>query len=393
MTVVVTGLALRTALGSSPTELVQRLLAGECAAQPNTRFPSDTYPCSLSAPIAAAPPHSPHSRVLGRMGLFALAVGSEALADVECASASKLGLFSAMGGLRANWGELMPALSGQASDFSDSWRRGFKNLHPFWMLQHLSNNAHALLAQEIAARGDGVTFSGSNAGVQALAAAARALEVHAVDAALVVAYDSLIEPETIVELGARGALSSRAVEDLAAPYDVAASGLVPGEAAAALVLERSEGAAERAFCEVSSADAADGSTTEPDVATVIRCAARVARHERVVDGCSLSQVAFDRAELDALDGVLSGPLRLISVRGSTGSLGAASSLVQVIALAGLLGEGRLAPIAGLRRAIGAGPVVAEEPTAETSALALSAGAPGLAGAVRVSIARAARRVT
>jgi 3-oxoacyl-(acyl-carrier-protein) synthase len=391
MTVVATGCALRTALGSSVAELVERLLAGERAHRPNSRFPSETFPCGLAAAIAGEPPPSPHARVLSRLGLFALAAGREAVASAGCAPGPRLGLFSAMGGLRASWDDLMPALAQQEPPFSDSWRRGFRNLHPFWMLQHLSNNAHALLSQETNARGDGVTFSGANAGVQALAAAGRALESGVVDAALVIAYDSWIEPEALLAMGVRRAFTASA--EWAAPYDVAANGMVPGEAAAAVVLERAGEAGERAFCSVSAADAADGHATEPDVSTLIGAAERIARGERVVDGCSLARPAFDRAELAALAELLPGPLRLVSLQAATGLLGAATALVQVMALSGMLQRRRLPAIAGLRSPEHGAAVSVGEDTLETSALGLSAAAPGLAGAVRVDITGARRRVT
>src|SRR5690606_11444790 len=126
--------------------------------------------------------------------------------------------------LRAHWNEIMPALAGQRDDLAAAWSRGLKDLHPFWMLRHLSNNAHALLAQDIQARGEGVTFAGANAGAQALCAAARALADGAIDAALVMGYDSLIEPETIIEMSARGALATCGPDELAAPYDERACG-------------------------------------------------------------------------------------------------------------------------------------------------------------------------
>ena len=57
------------------------------------------------------------------------------------ASGDRLGLFFGYGGLRAHWEDMMPALAGQAPDAGASWARGLALLHPFWMLQHLSNNA------------------------------------------------------------------------------------------------------------------------------------------------------------------------------------------------------------------------------------------------------------
>lgn len=386
----ITGWSLRTPLGGSIERLTERLLAGERAAQHNTRFPSHSYACSLAAPIPGHPKPSPHARILGRLGLFALEVAREALADAGAAGGTRLGLFSAMGGLRAHWNDIMPALKEQRPDLADSWNRGFKNLHPFWMLQHLSNNAHALLAQDIGARGDGVTFSGGNAGAQALGAAARALAEGVVDVALVVAYDSLIEPETILEMAARRALATSNLEQLRAPYDAHSNGMVPGEAAAALVLERADDARARTWSSVSAADAADGEKAEPRAETIARAAARLAQGDRIVDGCALGRSAVDLDEIGALTRVLSPALRLTALQASTGLLGAATALVQAIALSSLLQRGLLAPVAALLEPGHPAVVKRAEPVRARSAIGLSASAPGLVGAVRVSVEGATR---
>jgi 3-oxoacyl-(acyl-carrier-protein) synthase len=382
----VTGWALRTPLGNSIDEVTRRLLAGERAAQRNPRFPIGAYACRLAASIPGDPKPSQHSRVLRRIGLLALEAGHEAMTDAGCEGGPRLGLFSAMGGLRANWSDIMPALAGQRSDLSGSWDRGFKKLHPFWMLQHLSNNAHALLAADIDARGDGVTFSGSNAGAQALVAATHALQDGVVDAALVIAYDSLIEPETIVEMAARGALATCDLEELAAPYDDLANGQVPGEATAALVLESADRARDRARTYLSAADGADGRKREPAAETVARVVSLLARDDRVVDGCSLARPELDAEERRALASVLGPTARLTALQASTGSLGAATSPVQAIALASLLNRGQLPPVAALRQAAPAplSLVSRAESTGATSAVAIGVGAPGLVGAVRVS---------
>jgi 3-oxoacyl-(acyl-carrier-protein) synthase len=391
VTAAITGWSLRTPLGRSTARLTERLLAAERALQVNTRFPSQTYACRLAAPIPDDPKHSPHSRVLGRLGLFALEAGREALADAGAEGGPRLGLFSGMGGLRAHWSDMMPALAQQQPDLLDSWNQGFKNLHPFWMLQHLSNNAHALLAQDIGARGDGVTFSGGNAGAQALSAAARALADGAVDVALVVAYDSLIEPETILEMAARGALATCALDDLPAPYDEHSNGMVPGEAAAALVLERVDQAGDRTRSTVIAADGADGEKGEPLVETIARTATRLAQSDRIVDGCAQGRPATDAHELRMLMRVLSPSLRLTAIQASTGLLGAATAPVQAIALSCFLRRQLLPPIAALGPSAHPALVRRAEPLHERSAIGLSASAPGLVGAVRVSVEGVTRR--
>jgi 3-oxoacyl-(acyl-carrier-protein) synthase len=422
----ITGWAWRTPLGASIDEVVSRMLAGERAATPDHRFPLATYPCSLVAPIAGEPRSARHRRFLRRINQFAIEAGLEAferaghgrdaLAGRPAAEPSgsarqgdRLGLFTAVGGLRADWDELMPALASQAPNGDDAWERGFRLLHPFWMLRYLSNNVHALLAADIAARGEGVCFGGPNAGAQALVAASRALQAGAIDVALVVAYDSLIEPETLVELGARGAVARADRAHLAPPYSDRASGFVPGEAAAAVVLERPEEASGRALAIVTAVDASDGRKGEPLAETIQRAAAAVADGDGIVDGAARALPDLDITEREALARALDPAAVLLATAASMGHVGAAASLVQVIALGNFIARRVLPPIAGLSGDNNAGnprdsntntsemttrnsaspgplrPLGESIKTRARSAVGVSTGAPGSVGAVRVEV--------
>jgi hypothetical protein len=146
---------------------------------------------------------------------------------------------------------------------------------------------------DLALKGEGATFGGGNAGAQAIASASRALADDAIDAALVVAYDSLLEPETLVELDARGELGR---------------GFVPGEAAAAIVLVRA-----------------------PDPRTIARIA--------VFDG-----VGLDHAPFAAGDGG-----ERVDWLQPMGQLGAATTVVQAIALAAGLAPASRAIALGFHR--------------------------------------------
>jgi 3-oxoacyl-(acyl-carrier-protein) synthase len=324
------------------------------------------------------------------MGSFALDVAREAFERARPgASGDRVGLFFGYGGLRAHWDDMMPALVGQRTDGDDAWQRGLALLHPFWMLQHLSNNAHALAAEELGARGDGLTLGGANAGAQALGAAARALEVGAVDAAVVVAYDTQIEPETLIELGARGAYVGEGPPP--APYDRRAAGFVPGEAAAGVVLERGDEAGGRALAVIDAWDATDVGPTGPGRPALARALRQVtAGGVGVVDGAAQADVALDRDERTALalEAHLVDPTTPIcATLGAMGQLGAASSVVQAIALAAQLRAGRLAPVAGLTE-VPLGPLrplLRPEPVGGRVGLGVSVGAPGLLGLVRVAL--------
>lgn len=383
------GWAWRTPLGDTVDAAVSRLLAGERAATDRLRFDASTYACRLGAPLLSSPPRYRHSRFLRRMGLFGLMAAHEALEQARAqgceAAGERLGIFCGYGGLRAHWDDMMEALAGQRPEQTGTWERGFQRIHPYWMLKHLSNNAHALLAADVSARGDGATYGGATAGAQALTAAIRALEAGSVDAAVVFAYDSLLEPETLVDLAARGVATAAELADLTAPYDTKARGFVPGEAAAALVLQRPDRGG--ALARISATGAADGRTSEASAETLACVISRLARADTVLDGAGRAVPALDAAERAAVAPLLGEGARLTSVQAAFGQVGAATSLVQAIALGSCLRRGELPPIAGLK-APAEGPLVPVReatPAKVRSALALSTGAPGLVGAIRIEL--------
>ncbi len=211
---------------------------------------SSSYALRLVAPLREPPAKSRNERFLRRMGLYAMEVAHEAFRAADVPAGPRYGFFTAVGGLRAHWDDMMAALANQDDSGAHAWERGLKDVHPYWMLRHLSNNVHALASAELGLRGEGATFGGANAGEHAIRAARRALADGAIDHALVVAYDSLLEPETLVELGEREAARSRDIAARPAVGDpttsravtTATGAFVPGEAAAAAVLARTGGA-------------------------------------------------------------------------------------------------------------------------------------------------------
>lgn len=212
------GWAWRTPLGSG-REALDRLRAGESAVRALDR-------CGVpyGATIPGDPAPAAESRYLHRVGLFALELAKELGEDGD-----HVGVFAGIGGLRALWGDLGVAMRDQ--DGGPPWARGLGKVHPYWMLRHLSNNAHALAAQALGARGEGTTVSGATGGAGALAAACRALTLGRLDVALVVAADTLLQPEILLE----GSVSGR----WGRPGEAASTGGPwPGEAAVAVRLVR-----------------------------------------------------------------------------------------------------------------------------------------------------------
>ena len=373
--------AWRTPLGNAVDAAMARLFAGERAA---TTDPRAGYPCTTIAPLRDQPAESRQARFLGRMGLFGLEVAGEALAASGIAAGPRIGVFCGVGGLRAHWEYMMPAFANQADDGQRMWERGLHDVHPYWMLRHLSNNVHALAASTLRLRGEGATFGGGSAGAQAIASASRALCDGAIDAALVIAYDSLLEPETLVELGARRSATRAPLARLTAPYSADAAGFVPGEAAAAMVLVRSA-TAPVAWIEVRDAAGAESDST----ATLARCAAHFADGATVIAGTARAWPDLDADERTAISALVPRDAALVAPSAAMGQLGAATTLVQAIVLAESLRAGTLPPIAGLEHAAAGdlAPVTRATPTTARVALGLHASQPGLAAAIRVEVPR------
>jgi 3-oxoacyl-(acyl-carrier-protein) synthase len=380
--------AWRTPLGDTIEAAIARLCAGERAA---INDPRGGYACRAVAPIRQEPALSRQARYLRRMGSFGLEVAGEAMRASGIAGGPRVGLFSGVGGLRAHWDDMLGALSRQRDDGERMWERGLKDVHPYWMLRHLSNNVHAIASAELGCQGEGATFGGGNGGAQAIASAARALWDGAIDAALVVAQDSLLEPETLVELGARGAATVTEPANVIAPYAANAAGFVPGEAAAALVLVR-DAAAPLAWIE-----ACDGAATDEHWREAVARSIDALVPDRgpgrpaieLVDGAARAWPELDRAERVAVADLLGDQLPLVAISAAMGQLGAATAVVQTIALAEVMRAGRLPPIAGLATAAPGPlePLTRATTSTAQRAIGLHAAAPGLTSIVRVEVPR------
>lgn len=379
--------AWRTPLGGDVDGVVARLLGGQSAARWHEDIPRGAYRCRVSAPVDQEPPRSRNARFVRRIGLLAMAAGREAFQQSGIEAGPRVGVFAGFGGLRVEWDDVMPALQNQRDDQAGLWERGLGKLHPFWMLNHLSNNAHALLAAELGLKGVGLTLAGANAGAQALASAIEQLEAGTVDAALVFAYDTFISPNILVEWSVRGLATHAGPGEVVGPYDRASAGIVPGEAACAVVLQRPADAGDALQSLVSAADAADGEEHRARIDTLSRSSQPLADDIDFVDGDSQAQPNRDLAERRMLAEHVAETTPLISTSAAIGYTGAARPVFQAIALTQILRGGVLPPIAGLEDPAPGPlePVFAPTETTARAALGVHTGAPGLAGVVRVEI--------
>lgn len=394
--VAVTARAWRSPLGNDVQSAMDRLLKGECAASPHD-FGPHSYACGLSARVPGEPARTPHHRFVRRSGLLGMEAAHEVAIQAHikerAEAGARVGVYVGYGGLRAHWSEMMPALMNQQPDQQDLWRRGLRHLHPFWMLRYLSNNAQALFAADLGLRDDGVTCGGATGGAGAIRTAQRALMSGAVDIAVVFAYDSLIHPDVLVDLAERGRATVASDDTWVGPYDRDARGSIPGEGAAALVLERPQDATHRTLGFVSALEIADGHHDEPQPETLsallTSLIGNTTQNQWLIDGASRANPTHDLLERAVLSAHFGDMTPLISTAASFGMLGAAQPLIQSIALLEILKTHTLPPIPHLRRAM-PGPLLAIQqpqtaPPTLHRALGLTTSSPGLACGVCVHL--------
>ena len=247
----VTGTGLATALGFSSAATWAALLAGRSAARAveDASAPRGTRIAALvEEPYLRGPlpdELAGQAKFLNVAGQLAASVASEAAEAARTAAAGHLpgdrGLFLAQIDLgAAGLSEYRPAVVEATERFSKPLATEALNaatlkvVNPSYLLGTLNNNAFSFVAAAHGLMGANTTLSGwSSSGLLAISLAARA--VCRGDAALAFAVGAgNFEPRVVRHEMARLGLSGTGA---GAPMDRRRDGLVPGQAAGALVLE------------------------------------------------------------------------------------------------------------------------------------------------------------
>ncbi len=138
--------------------------------------------------------------------------------------------------------DYLPVLAAVHGDHARFGDRAMEQVHPMWLLRTLPNNVLGYVGMQYRLKGPNHNFTDhSVSGTQAIAEAARYMQEGAIDRAIVVAYESAVEPEGIAYYASLGLLSSRGLH----PFDADRDGTVLAEGAGALVLETLAAARER----------------------------------------------------------------------------------------------------------------------------------------------------
>ena len=194
------------------------------------------------------------------------------------------------------------------------------------------------ISTEFGARGPSNNYvQGETAAAVAIYNASLDLEEKRCDAAIVCAYESLLVPSTFVAFRKMGLLSGGGLSPSYCPFATGRPGMVLGEGAAALILERFEDASDRGAAVLAEIDGVglasqtedvEGLTATPgDLRFAIDSANAGGGDYLFARG--LGTEADDLAEGQALAGIVPSRQPVSALKGQTGYLGAASAAIEL----------------------------------------------------------------
>ena len=202
----ITGIGVISPLGNDPVEIYDRLLHGQSAVAPLTRFDVTPYPCSVAATVTECKSHSKRAgpamdaveKPSVRYGMAAIrsALQSAVLQTGPNLKSEQMGLFVGTGFTKWETEALRPSIQAASMDgiFDPSHfaRAAMTLTEPQRLLQGLSNRALSFGAAELKAWGINQNYC--NTGVGGLQALGEASWVIAEERADVVVADRAASP-------------------------------------------------------------------------------------------------------------------------------------------------------------------------------------------------------
>jgi 3-oxoacyl-(acyl-carrier-protein) synthase len=258
--VAITGVGLVTPLGLTAEENVARSRRGESGIGPARAFAVDGHPAQALASVAEFELEPflrfpKNYKFMGRAVQFAMRAAREAIdqsgIDPRRMDASRVGIHVGSGQTGVEYDHFFPSLvmawdAGREMDYKYLGGLPSHLIDRYICLRTLANGGLALLSTEFGIRGPNGNFTQKDtASAQALQAAHLDLLEERCDVAVAGGYDSLTTTGNFLAYEQAGLLSHADPAEAYRPFDKHADGLVLGEGAGFLVLERWEHAAER----------------------------------------------------------------------------------------------------------------------------------------------------
>jgi len=365
-------MGLTTPLGHTVAEGWERCLSGHSGIGACTRFDTNGHACHAAGLVPAyelKDLRGPKNQKFMNAGARHLVQAAQrALAGaslgIESLPPSRLAVHVGSGRVGPEPSEFFRAFEvAHTPEGSPDWDqlggRASRLVDPYFPLRTLSNSGAALLAMEICARGPSSNFVQSDvASALALNAAFWDLKERRCDVAIAAAFDCLVTPASYLAFEKRGLLSSRQPEEALRPFDREADGLVLGEGAAALVLERLTDARKRSapvLAEIAgiATSVSAGNSIVPfsdhgAMSTSVRRAASAPFDFLVASGFGIPDA--DCREAAILADIVGEQVPVTAFKGLTSYLGAATALVEIALGVMALNHRIIPPIARHRQA-------------------------------------------
>ena len=245
--VVVTGIGLICAVGSTAPETWENLLAGKSGMAPITQFDATGYPVTFAAEVKNFDPlqfvDRKESRKMGRFIHLALAAVHEAIESsglkIDESNSERIGVFigSGIGGFEVIEREHSNLING-----------GPRKISPFFIPAAIVNMAAGHVSIKYGAKGPiSATATACTTSANSIGDAFRIIEHGDADVMIAGGSEAAVTPMSVGGFAAMRALSTRNDEPTRAsrPFDKDRDGFVVGEGAGILILEELEHAKAR----------------------------------------------------------------------------------------------------------------------------------------------------
>jgi 3-oxoacyl-[acyl-carrier-protein] synthase II len=251
--VVVTGMGALSCLGTSLDASWQALLAGRGGVTEIGTFSTDGWPCRSAGMIGDLDPRQwikdrKALRAMDRHTHFAFAAVDMALRDagLETEVPEQTAIVMGTGMIDYDLADFEPAArvsvgTGAQLDLREFGREGLSLIYPLFPAEMLNNATMCQIAMQYQIKGPNATISTfGEAGGQAIGEGFRMVSRGEVEVALVGGYSLRVNPQSLARFSLMGLLSSADVPPAVScrPWDRHRDGMVLGEGAAVLVLER-----------------------------------------------------------------------------------------------------------------------------------------------------------
>lgn len=350
--VAVTGVGMAVPLGLSVNEVRERSRKGDGGIGPLRRFDAAGYPCRASAEVPdfdlSASLRSPkNQKFMSKRVRSAMRAALEAVAvsqiDFSRFDPFRIAVYTGSGqtGLESEmfFDALdLVAAGDEAQDFANLGGRAARLVDPYFSLRTLANAGVGLLSTEFGARGPSGNFvQGDTASALALASGYYDLIEGRADVVVAGGYDSLLDVSTYLAYEKAGLLSPSAPERAYRPFDRTRDGIVLGEGAGFLVMERLDDARRRGGpivgeivgvgSSMEALDTLEAKTSERALRSAIETATGGQPCDFVV-AHGIGTWAADRREADLIRAVVGPEVPVTAFKGLTGYLGAATASVE-----------------------------------------------------------------